>query len=104
MDNIEKKLPRWDCFAPLKTLYLKNWRPSAAVVGAGQLDGVVGVEGPTLVGQLGLELRGQGQQGMVLNIDINIKWMFRKIFIFHISLQPIPLKGLRIAKMKNYIS
>ena len=37
---------------------------------AGQLDGVVGVECPALVGQLGLELWRQAEQGVVLNFNI----------------------------------
>ena len=36
-------------------------------MGAGQLYRVVGVEGATLVGQLGLELGGEGEQGVVFD-------------------------------------
>jgi hypothetical protein len=36
-------------------------------VGPGQLYRVVGVEGAALVGQLGLELGGEGEQGVVFD-------------------------------------
>jgi hypothetical protein len=46
---------------------LEDGRPGDAVVGAGQLYRVVGVEGAALVGQLGLELGGEGEQGVVFD-------------------------------------
>ncbi len=46
---------------------LEDGRPGDAVVGPGQLYRVVGVEGAALVGQLGLELGGEGEQGVVLD-------------------------------------
>jgi hypothetical protein len=46
---------------------LEDGRPGDAVVGPGELYRVVGVEGAALVGQLGLELGGEGEQGVVLD-------------------------------------
>ena len=52
---------------PLKHLNLFSLHNSFLVMWAGQLDGIVGVEGSALVGQLGLELRRQAEKGVVLN-------------------------------------
>ena len=46
---------------------VQDRRPGDAVVGPRQLYRVVGVEGPALVGQLGLELGREAQQGVVFN-------------------------------------
>ena len=46
---------------------MQDRRPGDAVVGPRQLYRVVGVEGPALVGQLGLELGREAQQGVVFN-------------------------------------
>ncbi len=58
-------------------------------MGAGQLYRVVGVEGAALVGQLGLELGGEGEQGVVFDRRQPMLGGGKKRDITRIKLKPV---------------